>query len=353
MERRTLGSTGSTVSRLGLGTATWGRATGEDDAFQQLRVFVDAGGTLVDASDADGPSASLLGTLIADPGLRARVFLAARTGPTWSATPPHRSGPSHPVDSSRRAIRRSIDSCLATLGVDHVDLWLLQGIDSHCPLDETLGALAEVVHSGRAHYAGLSSLAGWQLSLAVARGWQSPHHLTFAAASYEYSLLQRGIEAEVVPACGALGLGILPCAPLGAGVLTGKYRHGTPPDSRGASEAHGAVVRTHLGARGRAIVEGVARAAEGLGVSPAEIAISWVRDRPGVVAPLIGARTVHQLRTALAADSLDLPAEIRSALDELSAPVVSYPARDDGPANDSGHDAKETGAWARATNTAN
>ena len=341
MERRTLGATGSTVSRLGLGTATWGRATGEDDAYQQLRVFVDAGGTLVDASETDGRSASLLGKFIADPGLRMRVFLAAR------------SGAGRPADTSRRALRHAIDSCLASLGVDHVDLWLLQGWDPRCPLDETLSALSEVVRSGRAHYAGLSNFAGWQLGLTVARGAQSPHHVTFAAATYEYSLVQRGVEAEVLPACDSLGLGLLPYAPLGGGVLTGKYRHGTPPDSRGASESHGAAVRAHLGARDRRIVEGVARAADGLGVSPMEIAISWVRDRPGVVAPLVGARTVHQLRTAVAADSLELPAEIRSALNELSAPAVCYPACEDYPADASGCEPAEGGPWARATNTAN
>ncbi len=334
MERRPLGATGATVSRLGLGTLTWGRSTGEEDAGQQLRAFVDAGGSLVATADAygDGASETLLGKLIGDPGLRSELFICTKAG--------RRHGTTRSVDTSRNWLLEAIDASLARLGVDHVDLWLLEAGDDQTPLDESLGTLAEVVRSGRARYAGLCDLPGWQLASAASRATQPPHHLAIAVAQYEYSLLQRGIEAEAMPACMAYGIGILPWAPLGRGVLTGKYRHGTPPDSRGASESHGPAVRAYLGERHRRVVEGVARAAEGLGVTPAEIAIAWVRDRPGVVAPLMGARTVHQLRTALAGDSLDLPSEIRSALDEVSAPEIGYPAA-----------LREGGAWAPATST--
>lgn len=304
------------VSRLGLGTATWGTSTADDDAGLQLSTFVDAGGTLVDAAGSE--AISLLGKLLGDPGLRSDIFLVVRSGTTADSD--------RPINTSRPALREAIDRILAHLGGTHVDLWMLDGWDARTPLDETLSSLSEIAHSGRAHYVGLSNLAGWQLALAATRAEGSPHHLTIAAVEYEYSLLQRDIEAEVLPACRELGIGLLPWAPLGRGVLTGKYRHGTPPDSRGASESHGPAVRAYLGDRHRRIVEGVGRAAEGLGVSPAEIALSWVRDRPGVVAPVIGARTIHHLRSALAGDSLTLPAEIRSALDELSAPAVGYPA---------------------------
>ena len=134
----------------------------------------------------------------------------------------------------------------------------------------------------------------------------------------EYSLLNRDIELDVVPAADALGLGILPWSPLGRGVLTGKYRNGIPSDSRGASPTYSAFVERYLDPRGQAVVEGVAKAAEGLGWSTAEVALAWVRDRPGVTAPIVGARTAKQLLGLLGVEELTLPAEIVAALDDVS-----------------------------------
>jgi aryl-alcohol dehydrogenase-like predicted oxidoreductase len=141
----------------------------------------------------------------------------------------------------------------------------------------------------------------------------------------EYSLLQRGVEREVVPASLALGIGLLPWSPLGRGVLTGKYRTGTPSDSRGASDRYGGFVEPYLGEAPRRIVDAVATASDGLGVAPVEVALAWVRDRPGVTAPIVGARTAAQLRGALAAEELTLPRTIREALDDISAPALGYP----------------------------
>ena len=123
----------------------------------------------------------------------------------------------------------------------------------------------------------------------------------------------------MLPAAAALGLGVLPCSPLGRGVLTGKYRTGIPSDSRGASDALASFVEPYLDDRGSGIVEAVARAADGLGWSALEVALTWVRDRPGVTAPIVGARTAAQLRAALGVEELSLPAEITAALDDVSA----------------------------------
>ena len=141
----------------------------------------------------------------------------------------------------------------------------------------------------------------------------------------EYSLLQRGIEREVVDAAEDAGLGILPWSPLGRGVLTGKYRHGTPADSRAASSHFASFISPYLSDTGRRVVDAVCTAAEGLGVAPLEVALAWVRDRPGVVAPIVGARTAAQLRGALTVEDLTLPDEIVTALDEVSAPERGYP----------------------------
>jgi aryl-alcohol dehydrogenase-like predicted oxidoreductase len=134
----------------------------------------------------------------------------------------------------------------------------------------------------------------------------------------EYSLVNRRIEHDVVPAAAALGLGILPWSPLGHGVLTGKYRHGIPSDSRGATESFGRIIERYLDTRCQAVIEGVAKAAEGLGWSMTEVALAWVRDRPGVTAPIVGARNVKQLLGALAVEDLTLPPELVAALDDVS-----------------------------------
>ncbi|MGI8652878.1 MAG: aldo/keto reductase, partial [Geodermatophilaceae bacterium] len=161
---------------------------------------------------------------------------------------------------------------------------------------------------------------GWQSAQATTwqRAW--PGRAPLVSHQVEYSLLRRGIEAEVLLAAEALGLGVLPYSPLAKGVLTGKYRHATPSDSRGAHPEWGqhiAPLRTPLDQR---IVEAVITAADGLGTSPLAVALSWVRDQPGVVAPIVGARSVAQLTGSLAAEDLTLPVEIRRALDDVSAP---------------------------------
>jgi aryl-alcohol dehydrogenase-like predicted oxidoreductase len=143
----------------------------------------------------------------------------------------------------------------------------------------------------------------------------------------EYSLVQRGVEREVLPAARALGLGLLAWSPLGRGALTGKYRSGTPSDSRGASPHLSAFVGQYLDSASRRVVDAVVTAADGLGCSPVEVALAWVRDRPGVASVLVGARTAAQLRASMGSEDVELPAQITAVLDEVSAPPVAYPER--------------------------
>ena len=186
------------------------------------------------------------------------------------------------------------------------------------PVEETLSALDLAVTSGRAAYVGISNYTGWQTAQAAT--WQRavPGRVPLASTQVEYSLLNRGIEREVLPACAALGLGVLPWSPLGRGVLTGKYRTGTPADSRGASTMFASFVNAYLDERSTRVVDAVVRAADGLDWSPLEVALTWVRDRPGVTAPILGARTAAQLKAALAVEELSLPNEIVDALDDVS-----------------------------------
>ncbi|MDG4826442.1 aldo/keto reductase [Asanoa sp. WMMD1127] len=322
MQQRPLGRSGLAVSRLALGTMTWGADTDTDDAAAQLKGFVDAGGNLVDTADVygDGEAEAVIGSLLGTLISRDDLIIATKGG--------LRPGPGRRRDGSRGHLLNSLDASLRRLGTDHVDLWQVHGYDETTPLEETLAALDYAVLSGRVRYAGVSNFAGWQTARAAA--WQQalPGRTPVVATQVEYSLLERGIEREVLPACAALGLGVLAWSPLGRGVLTGKYRHGRPADSRAASPHFGPFVATYLDSRSSAIVEAVATAAGGLGVSPLEVALAWVRDRPGVVAPVLGARTVGQLLGALKVEEMSLPAEIETALDDVSAIPIGYPERD-------------------------
>ncbi|HET9499109.1 MAG TPA: aldo/keto reductase [Marmoricola sp.] len=313
MQQRRLGSTGLRVSRLGLGTMTWGRDTDEHEARDQLVSFVEAGGTLLDtaAGYGNGDSERLIGSLIGDVVRRDDLVLATKAGIT------RRRG-ERETNASRGFLLQNLDASLERLGVDHVDLWQVHTWVDDTPLEETLGALDLAVSSGRAAYVGISNYNGWQSAQAAA--WQAavPGRARIASNQVEYSLLARTAEAEVIPAAQALGLGILPWSPLGRGVLTGKYRTGTPADSRAASPHFSGFVGRHLTEGTQRVVEAVVRAGEGLGWSPVEVALAWVRDRPGVTAPIMGARTAAQLKAALTVEECELPAEIAQALDDVS-----------------------------------
>ncbi len=321
MQQRFLGATGLSVSRLGLGTMTWGRDTDEHEAREQLAAFVDAGGTLVDtaAGYTDGDSERLIGSLLGDVCDRDEIVLATKAGVG------RRKGERF-TNASRGHLVSTLDASLKRLGVDHVDLWQVHTWVDDAPLEETLSALDYAVTTGRASYVGISNYNGWQTAQAAT--WQRavPGRAVLASNQVEYSLLNRAVEAETVPAARALGLGVLPWSPLGRGVLTGKYRNGTPADSRAASPHFSTFVGRYLDNHSQRVVEAVARAADGLGWSSLEVALAWVRDRPGVTAPIIGARTAAQLRESLTVEECELPSEIVQALDDVSADDQEDPA---------------------------
>lgn len=313
MQQRSVGATGLKVSRLGLGTMTWGRDTDEHEARDQLIAFAEAGGTLLDtaAGYGNGASEELIGTLIGDVVARDEIVLATKAGISSARG-------SRQYNTSRGHLLASLDASLKRLDVEHVDLWQVHIWSDETPLEETLSAFDIAVSSGRASYVGVSNYTGWQTAQAAT--WQRavPGRAVLASTQVEYSLLNRAVEHEVIPAAEALGLGVLPWSPLGRGVLTGKYRSGTPADSRAASSHFANFVSAYFGDRSSQVVEAVARAAEGLGWSSLEVALAWVRDRPGVTAPIVGARTANQLRGALGVEELTLPAEIVEALDDVS-----------------------------------
>ncbi|MBG0816835.1 aldo/keto reductase [Planomonospora sp. ID82291] len=313
MEQRYVGRSGLSVSRLGLGTMTWGRDTGAEDAAAQLRAFADAGGTLIDTADVytGGEAERLLGRLIRDTVPRSELVLSTKA----VLTPAGR----RPRDASRRHLIAAVDASLTRLGVDEVDLWQLHAFDPEVPLEETLAAVDAIVSSGRAAYAGVCDYTGWQLAAAAVTQRAVPGRAPVVAAQVEYSLLAREPERDLLPAAEHVGAGVLAWSPLGRGVLTGKYRTGIPADSRAATPHLADFVTPYLDERCRRVVESVATAAEGLGVSPLSVALSWVRDQPGVATAIVGARTCAQLAGVLETEDLTLPVEIREALDDVSA----------------------------------
>lgn len=297
---------------------SWGRQTDEYEARDQLAAFLDAGGTLIDTADSYGQGASedILGTLIQEFDCRSDIVLATKAV--------QRKDTDRRLDASRRHLLDALDASLKRLDVDHIDLWQMHRWDDWTPLEETLAAMDYAVSSGRVRYVGISNYCGWQTARACTLQ-QRPGAAPIITTQMEYSLLERGIEREIIPAAQTLGIGILPWSPLGRGVLTGKYRHSIPIDSRGANPDTSGFVGAYNNERSHRIVDAVCTAAEGLDAAPGEVALAWLRDRPGVVAPIVGARTTSQLISALASEELELPEEIITALDDVSEPEMGYP----------------------------
>lgn len=313
MEKRRAGASGLALSRLGLGTMTWGRDTDEIEAADQCRAFLDAGGNFLDtaATYGDGDSERVIGGLIGTLFPRDEVIIATKAGISFAEGV-------RKVDASRHSLIADLDRSLSRLGTDFVDVWQVHTWDETTPLDDTLSALDYAYTTGRARYVGISNFSGWQLARVATKQQSNSMKAPLTTVQGEYSLLNRSAEYELIDASLECGMGFLAWAPLARGVLTGKYRKGVPSDSRGAAPHFAKHIEPYLDARSSKIVEAVAVAAEGLGFSPLEVALAWVRDAPGVTSALIGARTGAQLRGVLKSEEISLPEIVRTALDEIS-----------------------------------
>ncbi len=301
MERRRLGATGGSVGVVGLGTSTWGRGTDHAEAREQVRMLLEAGGNLIDIS-SEATGHAFARDALADAGMRREAFVAVRI----------------PMTGSQRDLLADLDDVISALGIGHADLWTVDAWDPALPWPELVSALAAAVATGRARYVGMCPTSAWQAALIGGGLAMHPDRPALAAVTTPYSLLDAVQGAETADVARAVGAGVLAAWPLAGGVLTGKYRHATPPDSRGAGERHAARLHLYRAAWARPVVDGLCAAAEGLGTSPGALALAWIRDRPGVSATLVGARTVHQWRAALAGADVQMPDEIRHALDEVA-----------------------------------
>lgn len=309
MQQRYVGNSGLRASALSLGTLSWARETDEQDAAELLHDFVDAGGTLVDtaASYADGMAEAMLGEMLGDVVSRSEVVISTKAGLSASEARQR-------VDTSRNAMLSALDASLTRLGTDYVDIWFAQAWDRNVPLDETLSALELALRSGRARYAGIANFNSWQTAKAAAVAG-----FPIVASQSEYSLLRRKPEEELIPAIEDAGMGLMAWAPLGRGVLTGKYRGQVPADSRAAGSRLATYVEVYLEQSAAQVVEAVAMAGRGLGRSAPDVALSWLLSQHGVATAVVGPRTPVQLKEILDAQLTPLPAEIARALEDVSS----------------------------------
>lgn len=327
MEYRTLGCSGCTVSTLALGTMTFGQETDEAGAFAQLDMYAEAGGTLIDTADvyADARSEEIVGRWLADrpADLAGRMVLATK------GRFPTGNGPND-LGLSRRHLSRALDASLRRLAVDRIDLYQVHAWDPLTPVEETLRFLDDAVHAGKISYVGLSNFTGWQLQKTVDLA-DFRHLVRPVTLQPQYNLLVREIEWEIVPACLDNGLGLLPWSPLGGGWLTGKYSRNTAPGGptrlgenpdRGV-EAYG---RRSVQQRTWDVVNAVRLVAEGRNASMAQVALSWLVDRPAVTSVILGARTADQLKDNLGAADMHLSQQETTTLDPASDPgAADYP----------------------------
>lgn len=316
MELRRAGKSGLSLSRLGLGTMTWGRDTDTHEAADQCRAYIEAGGNFIDTSSTygDGDSERVIGGLIGTLFQREEVAIATKAGITFPDG-------IRTVNNSRQSLIAELDRSLARLETDYVDIWQIHSWDPQNPLEDTLSALDYAFSSGKARYVGISNFSGWQSARAITIQESNSAKAPIVTHQVEYSLLNREIENEVLPCANETGVGVLAWAPLGRGVLTGKYRKGIPSDSRAAAPHFVKHVEPYLREKSQRIVEAVAVAAEGLGFAPLEVALAWVRDTPGITSAIVGARTGAQLRGILTSEEITLPDIVRDVLNEVSAPV--------------------------------
>ncbi len=329
MQYRRLGNSGLLVSELALGTMVFGeasdRGTPETEAKKLIDAYVEAGGNHFDLADvyAGGRAEEIVGASLG--ARRADAILATKA--RW----PMGSDPNK-VGLSRRHICEALEASLRRLRTDYIDVYYMHGWDALTPLDESLRAFDDLVTAGKVRYIGVSNFMAWQvmksLGLSDRNGWAR-----FIAAQYQYSLIERGIEAELEGLCASEGVGLVPWGPLGGGFLTGKYqrgarpdgatgRIGTTPDEWEESWAHRA---TDANWRTLDAVQAVAAAHPG--ATPAQVSLAWLLAQPIVSSVVIGARTIEQLRGNLAATEMKFTTDEIKALTSASAVRQPYPAR--------------------------
>src|SRR5262249_42611204 len=324
MDYRFMGKTGLKVSELCLGAMTFGREATEETSFKIMDRFVEAGGNFIDTADvySQGTSEQIVGRWLRgkrreDVVIATKVRFGMGDG-------------TNDVGLSRKHMLASVEASLRRLGTDYIDLYQVHCWDRATPLAETLSTLNDLVRSGKVRYIGASNYSGWQLQKAVTlsqtMGWEP-----FTCLQPLYNLLDRSTEWELIPVCLNEGLGIIPWSPLRGGWLSGKFRRGMTAPLEGTrikkaeEEGWGESWSRYNTEATWKVVDALLEVAQEIGKSPAQVALNWVLNRPGVTAPIIGARTMEQLKDNLSSTGWTLLAEHLECLTSASASDLPYP----------------------------
>jgi aryl-alcohol dehydrogenase-like predicted oxidoreductase len=326
-EYTTLGRSGLRVSPLALGTMTFGNDRwGSEDA-ESKRIFdryLESGGNFIDTADgyAEGKSEQVVGRFIADGNLRDRLVLATKFSFNAQEGNPNAGG------NGRKNIYRALEGSLRRLQMDYIDLYWMHVWDTITPVEEVVSTLTDLVREGKIRYYGFSDVPAWYAAraytLAEQQGLERP-----IGFQLEYSLVERNIEREHIPAALELGIGLCPWSPLASGFLAGKYTKEGPASSKGSrlevlKESNNPVFNKFTD-RNWKILEAVQDVAKELRRPAAEVALNWVATQPGVTSTIIGATKLKQLDSNLNSLSFEIPTELRKKLDEASAVEVVHP----------------------------
>ncbi|MEM7158754.1 MAG: aldo/keto reductase [Myxococcota bacterium] len=318
---RLLGPTGLRVSELCLGTMSfgdqWGFGADEATSHQVLDAYAEAGGNFLDTANKyhGGQTEEIVGRWLGSN--RDRTVVATKYTLAMDHADPNTAG------NHRKNMVRSVEDSLRRLGTDYIDLYWVHAWDDYTPYEETMRGLDDLVRSGKVLYVGVSDTPAWVASasnvLAELRGWTS-----YCGLQIEYSLLERTPERDLLPMAEQFGMSVVGWAPLGGGVLTGKYTRGDgkAEDSR---RAQGNSARGRTSDRKLAIARKVDEVADAMGVTSAQVALAWVRSRGYRYIPIVGARKVEQIKDSLGAATIELSDEHRAALDEVSRISLGFP----------------------------
>lgn len=321
---RLLGRSGLKISPMALGTMTfgteWGFGADEPTSRAIFDRYVDHGGNFIDTANyyTGGTSESFVGRFAQ--GQRDRLVIATKYTLPMCANDPNSGG------NSRRSMVRAVEDSLTRLGSDYIDLLYLHAWDFTTSVEEILRAMDDLVAAGKVVYMGLSDIPAWQASrmqaIADLRGW-SP----LIAMQLEYNLIERSVERDLVPMSREMGMGIVPWSPLASGLLTGKYKRAelAPESVASGSRAAIATEAGPIPERSFCIIDELKRVATERDTSPAAVALAWLLARPGMAAPLIGARSISQLEANLTALELELTNDQMARLDSVSAVPLGFP----------------------------
>ncbi len=314
MEYRLLGRTGVRIAPLCLGSDNFANPTPEAESIAMIERAMDAGINLIDTSNsyAKGESERIIGRALAASGRRDQVLIATKAHYPVGPGPNDRG-------NSRLHLMKACEDSLRRLQVDHIDLYQLHRPSFELPIDETMQALTDLVRQGKVRYVGCSTTPAWKAMEAIMVS-ELKGYVRFVSEQPPYNLLDRRIENEMVPLCREYQMGILPWSPLAMGILAGRYADAVDMPAESRASLRGGIYAERVTARGIEVGRRFVLLARERGISPAQLAVLWVKDQPGITAPLIGPRTLEQLEHFLPVMEMQLDDQLNAACDALVPP---------------------------------